>query len=1051
MKGTALIVFTATVIIIIIITDVVVGVDVCASCHQNATCDDKTDGSGKVCNCMYGFVGNGRTYCQDKDECQLGRICGDHSRCHNTYGSYFCTCVSGYSPTNSLDVFIPNDGTYCHDVDECLVDSVCGEGGMCMNTDGDFYCTCRTGYTVQHGSEPFQPHKDTAYCQMVDCGPPPSVPHTVQVSPFFTLYGSGVQFTCADGFTWTRGNVTSICGPDGQWSFPSMHCEEIECGVPHSFPHSVMLWNGVSKVGAEVRYRCVEGFYNTGHEDVCVCTSRGSWSLLHFLCQEILCSDPPVLPHADRLWDGSVRVNSSVLYYCKEVFYAALGENKSVCSQNGSWSRATLSCREILCSDPPVLPHADRLWDGSVRVNSSVLYYCKEGFYASLGENKSVCSQNEILCSDPPVLPHADRLWDGSVRVNSSVLYYCNDGFYAALGENKSVCSQNGSWSGATLSCREVECGVPPSFPHSVMLWNGVSKVGAEVRYQCVEGFYNSGHEKVCVCTSRGSWSLLHFLCQVLWNGSSNIGSKAQYKCKAGYHSVGTGSVSECDSHGRWTHTHITCKEILCSDPPVLPHADRLWDGSVRVNSSVLYYCNDGFYAALGENKSVCSQNGSWSGATLSCREVECGVPPSFPHSVMVWNGVSKVGAEVRYQCVEGFYKSKHEDVCVCTSRGSWSLMHFICQEVNCSEPRPLPHTLLVWNGSSALGSVAQYECETGYRSVTAESVSVCGSDNRWSDVQLHCEVYCGPIPMLQNAEVVWGNGTVAVHHCVKGYYRHSGSDISLCDMTGKWRMATMRCRKLKFSVQSLTMFNEKCLRWRTAAESQGYKQQYIVVFIGVRDFDSSFSDRQRKMFSSSAIHPAVCLNLQPITNYTITVTALETGDTAIVTANTSIPAPPTPEVWYSEVDSQRPTLRLRRATSTLDPICVYQVIVLPVEGVLVFKCGSSRSCGGEYIAAQLQLCELGVEVNFTLGNREQYGSFYNAPLVNGRDYYIILRTICTWGLVKKQSCVVWARARGTYYATRISALVTFGSICALGFFSVTVYYCCWYWKSHRF
>ncbi len=40
-------------------------VDVCASCHQNATCDYKTDGSGgKMCNCMYGFVGNGRTYCQ---------------------------------------------------------------------------------------------------------------------------------------------------------------------------------------------------------------------------------------------------------------------------------------------------------------------------------------------------------------------------------------------------------------------------------------------------------------------------------------------------------------------------------------------------------------------------------------------------------------------------------------------------------------------------------------------------------------------------------------------------------------------------------------------------------------------------------------------------------------------------------------------------------------------------------------------------------------------------------------------------------------------------
>lgn len=40
--------------------------DVCASCHVNATCDDKTDGSGKVCNCKYGFVGNGRTFCQGR-------------------------------------------------------------------------------------------------------------------------------------------------------------------------------------------------------------------------------------------------------------------------------------------------------------------------------------------------------------------------------------------------------------------------------------------------------------------------------------------------------------------------------------------------------------------------------------------------------------------------------------------------------------------------------------------------------------------------------------------------------------------------------------------------------------------------------------------------------------------------------------------------------------------------------------------------------------------------------------------------------------------------
>ncbi|XP_053085136.1 sushi, von Willebrand factor type A, EGF and pentraxin domain-containing protein 1 isoform X2 [Pangasianodon hypophthalmus] len=1134
MKGTALVLLTATVAVI---TDVVVGTDVCASCHPNATCTDKMDGTGgKVCNCMYGFVGNGRTYCQDKDECQLGRICGEHSRCHNTYGSYFCTCVSGYSPTNNLAVFIPNDGTYCHDVDECIVDGVCSEGGVCTNTDGEFYCKCRTGYTVQNGSEPFQPHTHSAYCEMVDCGPPPSVPHAVQIPPIVTRYGSVVQFACADGFTWTSGNVTAICGPDGHWSFPSMHCKEVECGIPPSFPHAIMLWNGVSNVGAEVRYQCVDGFYNAGHEDMCVCTSRGTWSLLHFLCQEIRCgppppllhsvvlwngrsnigskalyeckagyrsvgtgsvsecdshgrwtdtritckeircSDPPVLPHTGRLWDGSVRVNSSVLYYCKEGFYPALGENKSVCTENGSWSRATLLCREIRCSDPPVLPHTGRLWDGGVRVNSSVLYYCKEGFYPALGENKSVCTENgswsratllcqEIRCSDPPVLPHTGRLWDGSVGFNSSVLYYCKEGFYPALGENKSVCTENGSWSRATLLCREIRCSDPPVLPHTGRLWDGSVRVNSSVLYYCKEGFYPALGENKSVCTENGSWSRATLLCQEircsdppvlphtgrLWDGGVRVNSSVLYYCKEGFYPALGENKSVCTLNGSWSRATLLCREIRCSDPPVLPHTVCLWDGGVRVNSSVLYYCKEGFYPALGENKSVCTLNGSWSRATLLCREVECGVPPSFPHAIMLWNGVSNVGAEVRYQCVDGFYNAGHEDMCVCTSRGTWSLLHFLCQEVNCSEPRPLPHTQLVWNGSSTLGSVALYECEAGYRSVSTESVSVCGSDSQWSAVQLHCEVYCGPIPMLQNAEVLWENGTIAIYHCVKGYYRHTGSDISVCDTTGRWRVATMRCRELKFSVQSLTVLNEKCLRWRTAAEMKGYKQQYAVVFIGVRDFDPSFSDQRRKVFSSSALHPVVCLNLQPITNYTITVTAQETGDTATVTANTSIPAPPTPEVRYSEVDSHRPTLRLRRAISSLDPICVYQVIVLPVAGVLVFDCGSSRSCGGEYVAAQLQLYKLGVEVNFTLGNREQYGPFYNAPLENGRDYYIILRTVCTWGQARKQSCVIWAKARGAYYATRISALATFGSIGALGFFSTTVYGCCWFWKVHRF
>uniref|UniRef100_A0A3B1JJ85 Sushi domain-containing protein n=1 Tax=Astyanax mexicanus TaxID=7994 RepID=A0A3B1JJ85_ASTMX len=375
----------------------------------------------------------------------------------------------------------------------------------------------------------------------------------------------------------------------------------------------------------------------------------------------------------------------------------------------------------------------------------------------------------------------------------------------------------------------------------------------------------------------------------------------------------------------------------------------------------------------------------------------------------MLWNGLSKVGTEVLHKCVDGFYNVGKEDVSVCSSRGAWSRPHFLCR-VDCGAPPPLPNTVLSWEGSSGLGSVAVYECEDGYRGVSAASVSVCGSNSRW---------YCGPTPLIPHSEVLWENSTVVVHRCVKGFYRLTGSHFSVCGLSGRWQVATLRCR-VRFGVKGLAVFKERCLQWRSESETEDYKEHYSqVMLIGQREFDCSFSDRRRKLISSAAPKPVLCLNLQPATNYTITVTAQSTGDMSTVTTNTSLP-PPTPEVRYVEVDSLAPTLSLRRFTSTLDPI-VYQVMVIPVDDVLVFDCGSSvvvwRGCGGQYVAAELGLRGLGRDVNFTLGDGVLYGQFYNAPLEPGRDYYIILRTVCQW---RQQSCVFWAKARTSYATTSV-------------------------------
>ncbi|XP_056601443.1 sushi domain-containing protein 1 isoform X2 [Triplophysa dalaica] len=753
--------------------------DVCASCHRNATCDDKTDGSGrKVCNCMYGFVGNGRTYCQDKDECTLGRICGEHTVCHNTYGSYYCTCLTGYSPTNHMATFIPNDGTYCHDINECRVEGICGEGSLCHNTDGDFTCSCHTGYTVQNGTQPFNPLRDKAYCKVIDCGSPPSVPHAEQISPTITHYTSELQYRCVEGFQWKRGTNSSVCGLDGRWDGPSLVCEEILCGTPPTWPHSVQNWNG-------------------------------------------------------------------------------------------------------------------------------------------------------------------------RVTFNSTVIYRCEHGYYAKHGNNKSMCAEYGSWTTPTLLCEEVDCGAPRSLPFSVMIWRGDSAVGSRVIHKCIEGFYNVRNEETSVCDSEGIWSQPDFL----------------------------------------------------------------------------------------------------------CKEVDCGWPPPLRHSAVMWNNSSGLGAVALYVCEAGYRRVGEGNVSVCNSNAKWSKIDMRCEEINCGDPPVFPLTDRNRNQTSTLGSVVKYTCKNGLKQEGNKNTSTCLSDGTWEKISVTCTAHCGPAPDVPHTEVMQDNSTVVIYRCVKGYYSRTGSDTSMCDIKGKWQVATLRCKEVKLIIRDVMVVNERCLRWY--AENEDQIETYTVTYVGLRDFDRAFSDRRKKLFSSSALRPVLCLNLLPATNYTITITAHTTRATSTVTANTSIPVPPTPQVEYIEADGPLAALRLRRSIDSLDSICMFQVFVLPVEGRLLFDCSSSDSprffeqqrCDGGYVTAQIHLRGLAVEINFTVGDQQLYEDFFNAPLENGKDYFIILRTVCQWGKSRTQSCIVWAKARGTSYIMKVSALVAVGVISVVGSFIVLGYWYSWFRK----
>ncbi|KAM6226944.1 sushi domain-containing protein 1 isoform 4-T7 [Spheniscus humboldti] len=259
--------------------------DVCATCHIHATCH-QIEGKS-VCICNYGFVGNGRTHCQDKDECQIGasKICGNHTLCHNTHGSFYCVCLDGYRASNNNKTFIPNDGTNCTDIDECEESGLCGRNARCVNTEGSYKCYCSDGYKLENGERSFHPDGNIVSCKGVDCGAPPSVLNAHPASIRGTTYGSEVTYNCVHGYFIASGNQTAVCNAEGQWDGADLVCKEIDCGKPLLIPHTEMIWHNSTTLWSRAYYQCKEGYYFNGDRNFSECTIDQSWENITYICK----------------------------------------------------------------------------------------------------------------------------------------------------------------------------------------------------------------------------------------------------------------------------------------------------------------------------------------------------------------------------------------------------------------------------------------------------------------------------------------------------------------------------------------------------------------------------------------------------------------------------------------------------------------------------------------------------------------------------------------------------------------------------------------------
>ncbi|XP_070273101.1 adhesion G protein-coupled receptor E2-like [Myotis yumanensis] len=127
-------------------------------CPSNSIC-----GAAISCQCNPGFKSPaGETIihpwetCEDVDECeQRGAVsaCGKDADCHNTEGSYHCTCKPGYSLISGATKFSNASENMCQDVDECTSgQNSCHKSTQCHNTEGSYDCRCSPGWKPIPGS-----------------------------------------------------------------------------------------------------------------------------------------------------------------------------------------------------------------------------------------------------------------------------------------------------------------------------------------------------------------------------------------------------------------------------------------------------------------------------------------------------------------------------------------------------------------------------------------------------------------------------------------------------------------------------------------------------------------------------------------------------------------------------------------------------------------------------------------------------------------------------------------------------------------------------------